>query len=107
MRERPGLSIGSEVWVTNLDGKREPTRGVVSSPAETPRSYVVHTPSGPLRRNSHHLRPVPEEKSASKEPVPEDGQLPREPVSSNTDQLPSVRSPIMTRQRSGIKLLSW
>ena len=73
VRERPGLGIGSEVWVTNLDDKCEPTRGVVSSPAETLRSYVVHTPSGPLRRNIQHLRPVPEEKTTSKEPVPEDG----------------------------------
>ena len=100
VRERPDLGIGSEVWVANLDNKREPTRGVVSSQAETPRSYVVHTPSGPLRRNSQHLRTVPEERTAPEEPIPEDGQHPRE----NTNPLPSVRSPVMTRQRSGIKL---
>ena len=74
VRERPDLGIGSEVWVTNLDDKREPTRGVVSSQAETPRSYVVHTPSGPLRRNSQHLRTVPEERTAPEGPTPEDGQ---------------------------------
>ena len=54
------------------------TRGVVSSQAEMPRSYVVHTTSGPLRRNSQHLRPVPEERTAPEEPIPEDGQPPRE-----------------------------
>ena len=100
VRERPDLGIGSEVWVTNLDDKRQPTRGVVSSQAETPRSYVVHTPSGPLRRNSQHLRTVPEERTAPEGPIPEDGQPPRE----TTNPLPPVRSPVMTRQRSGIKL---
>ena len=55
------MDVGSEVWVTNSDNKGESIRGVVSSQAETPRSYIVHTPSGQLKRNSRHLAPVPED----------------------------------------------
>ena len=41
VREWSDMDVGSEVWVTNSDDKGEPIRGVVSSQAETPRSYVV------------------------------------------------------------------
>ena len=39
------MDVGSEVRVTNSDDKGEPICGVVSSQAETPRLYVVHTPT--------------------------------------------------------------
>ena len=106
VRERPDMDVGSEVWVTNTDDKGEPIRGVVSSQAETPRSYAVHTPSGQLRRNSRHLVPAPEERTAREKPLPYSGQPLRlsKPTSSTIDQLPSDRSPIMTRQRSGMKI---
>ena len=73
---------------------------------KTPRSYVVHTPSGQLRRNSRHLVPVPEERTAREKLLSKGGQHLRlsKPTTSTTDQLPSVCSPIMTQQRSGIKI---
>lgn len=54
------FQVGWDVWVSD----NEHTRGEVLSPAAvTPRSYIVNTPSGQLRRNSRHLVPVPEEQS--------------------------------------------
>ena len=103
VRERPEKDVGSEVWVTNSDDKGEPIRGVVSSQAETPRSYAVHTPSGQLRRNSQHLVPVPEERTAREKPLPEVWAT-FKAIEATIDQLPSVRSLIITRQRSGIKI---
>ena len=75
VRERPDMDVGSEVWVTNSDDKGEPINGVVSSQAKTPRSYVVHTPSVQLRRNSQHLVPVPEERTALENQYPRVGNL--------------------------------
>ena len=55
---RPQLKLeeGEEVWI-NTDGKN--TRGYVTSSANTPRSYLVDTPAGQLRRNRSHLTIIP------------------------------------------------
>ena len=45
------------VWVTSGN---QPTTGQVISPANSPRSYMVETPSGTVRRNRHHLNIRPE-----------------------------------------------
>jgi len=48
--ECPTLPNNSEVWVTS---GREPVRGRVVAAADTPRSYLVNTPSGVIRRNNN------------------------------------------------------
>uniref|UniRef100_A0A3Q2ZKC0 Gypsy retrotransposon integrase-like protein 1 n=2 Tax=Kryptolebias marmoratus TaxID=37003 RepID=A0A3Q2ZKC0_KRYMA len=48
------LHPGEEVWVTDLQ-----TRGTVVSGAGSPRSYIIETPRGMLRRNSYHLSHIP------------------------------------------------
>ncbi|RVE55527.1 hypothetical protein OJAV_G00235410 [Oryzias javanicus] len=48
------LQPGDHVWVKGLQ-----ERGTVVSAADTPRSYVVETPKGVLRRNRYHLSPTP------------------------------------------------
>lgn len=53
------LRIGTEVWVSS--GGNDHLRGKVTSPADTPSSYIVETPSGEVRRTRGHLVPVPEE----------------------------------------------
>uniref|UniRef100_A0A1A8CXN4 Gypsy retrotransposon integrase-like protein 1 n=1 Tax=Nothobranchius kadleci TaxID=1051664 RepID=A0A1A8CXN4_NOTKA len=53
--ELPPLSPGQPVWIT--DTRRE---GTVISSHSTPRSYIVETPSGAIRRNRHHLQPLPD-----------------------------------------------
>ncbi|UYV69063.1 K02A2.6-like [Cordylochernes scorpioides] len=45
------LSEGDTVWITDMR-----TWGVVKQKASTPRSYLVDTPVGTLRRNRFHLR---------------------------------------------------
>ncbi|UYV66085.1 hypothetical protein LAZ67_4000114 [Cordylochernes scorpioides] len=45
------LSEGDTVWITDMR-----TWGVVKQKASTPRSYMVDTPVGTLRRNRFHLR---------------------------------------------------
>ena len=57
--ERADLSDGSEVSVTG-GSDSDPVPGQVMRPADAPRSYIVSTPSGQVRRNSRHLVPVPE-----------------------------------------------
>ncbi|UYV81368.1 hypothetical protein LAZ67_20000963, partial [Cordylochernes scorpioides] len=45
------LSEGDTVWITDMR-----TWGIVKQKASTPRSYMVDTPVGNLRRNRFHLR---------------------------------------------------
>ncbi|UYV84440.1 hypothetical protein LAZ67_X002171, partial [Cordylochernes scorpioides] len=45
------LSEGDTVWITDMR-----TWGIVKQKASTPRSYMVDTPVGTLRRNRFHLR---------------------------------------------------
>ena len=51
VRNLPPLSDNTKVWITS----GEQTSGTVVRAADTPRSYIVDTPSGELRRNQHHL----------------------------------------------------
>uniref|UniRef100_A0A8C6SPN1 Gypsy retrotransposon integrase-like protein 1 n=1 Tax=Neogobius melanostomus TaxID=47308 RepID=A0A8C6SPN1_9GOBI len=52
-RQLSKLTPGQKVWITT-----EGTTGEVVRPANTPRSYVVETDRGFLRRNRSHLRPT-------------------------------------------------
>lgn len=56
----PQLRAGDHVWVSDTK-----ERGTVLKPAKTPRSYLVETPSGVLRRNRHHLTITPVAPEAS------------------------------------------
>ncbi|KAI3356713.1 hypothetical protein L3Q82_003311 [Scortum barcoo] len=51
--DMPPLQPGDHVWVKDML-----QRGTVVSAAETPRSYVIETPRGMLRRNRFHLSPT-------------------------------------------------
>ena len=55
-RELPALLDDSEVWVTSSN---RPVPGRVITPVETPRSYLVETTLGQIRRNQQHLNIVP------------------------------------------------
>lgn len=50
----PRLNIGDHVWVS--DAKE---RGTVLRTANTPKSFLIETPSGVLRRNRYHLTKTP------------------------------------------------
>ena len=52
-RELPALKQGTEVWVRDMK-----QTGTVAEKAQTPRSYVIQTEDGMLRRNRRHLVPM-------------------------------------------------
>ena len=81
------LPINSEVWITS---GTEPVRGTVVANADSPRSYIVETPNGQVRRNREHLNIVP----GSQEP-PEQTQPRTQP-----------RSLVMTRMRTGTLIVA-
>ena len=58
VQSRSEIPIGMEVWVSS--GGNDHLRGKVTSSVNTPRSYIVETPSGEVRRTRGHLVPVPE-----------------------------------------------
>lgn len=62
VRNQSNIPDGSEVVVTT---ESRPVEGRVVQPAQTPRSYIVETPSGELRRNRGQLNIVPDHSTAS------------------------------------------
>ena len=88
---RPLIDIpdDTKVWVTT---NNEHTSGRVMSHANTPRSYLVETPTGQIRRNRAHLTVRPD---------------PNSPDCTNPTSHTSttIRSPIMTRSRTGTNIV--
>ena len=77
------------VWVQTGDRQ---VAGRVIQPAATPRSYIVQTPSGQLRRNRSHLTPRPEgSQMDTSESDPHD----------TPDSNPSLTRRIVTRSSTG------
>ena len=52
----PEIPDNANVWISSGSG---PTQGQVVSTGDTPRSYVVDTPTGTVQRNRVHLRVIP------------------------------------------------
>ena len=78
VRDLPDILNDTDVWITTND---RPIAGKVTSPANTPRSYHIDTPSGQLRRNRSQVN-----------------------IRQESQQDPSstqCRSPVMTRSRTG------
>ncbi|XP_062522210.1 uncharacterized protein LOC134196991 [Corticium candelabrum] len=55
-KDLPQLQKDTEVWITS--GK-EPAQGTIVGPGHTPRSYVIKTDKGEVRRNRGHLKAIP------------------------------------------------
>ena len=53
----PPISNDTDVWINLDDGRQMP--GKVVSTAQSPRSYVVQTSSGQLRRNRGDIKVMP------------------------------------------------
>ena len=100
VRDLPQLSPGQPVWIS--DTKSE---GTVISSHSAPRSYVVESPSGAIRRNRHHLLPLPEMSQKfeiSSTPVrPTEGASPTPNQSEFVAQSPKSVSPCPVRTRFG------
>ena len=89
--DMPLLQQGDHVWV-----KDTLERGTVVSNASTPRSYIVETPRGTLRRNRYHLSPTPIA-PATHTNLPEDAA----PAAVNTPVTPAI--PCDSGQRTPVK----
>jgi hypothetical protein len=83
----PELPDNQDVWVSSPHG---PVPGTVVSPARTPRSYVVETGTGQIRRNRSHLHIVPEQERPDRQ--------------SGRSETSTRASPIKTRSRTGVTL---
>ena len=59
---QPEIPVGSEVVITT--DHDQPVQGRVVQPASTPRSYIVETPSGEVRRNRSQLNVLPQPPAA-------------------------------------------
>ena len=57
VHELPDIPDNTNVWVTSGE---TPIQGQVQSSAGAPRSYIVETPTGSVRRNRSQLRAVPD-----------------------------------------------
>ena len=73
------------VWVTT---ENQHSPGRVAAHADAPRSYLVQTPVGQIRRNRAHLTIRPDPESPDR----------KDPTETTTG---ATRSPIMTRSRTG------
>ncbi|TWW58996.1 Retrovirus-related Pol polyprotein from transposon 17.6 [Takifugu flavidus] len=69
-QQRQELRPGQRVWVKNTE---QP--GVITGPAQTPRSYNIELASGSLRRNRSHIRVIPETPTVTRS-----GRMIRRPV---------------------------
>ena len=96
VHDLPEIPDDTEVWVTSDAG---PIPGRIVTAAETPRSYVVETPTGEVRRNRSQLRVQPETPTAGEE-TPADGEDQPPPPQPSQDP-PKV---IMTRSRTGTQV---
>jgi len=73
MKDLPVIPDDTPVWVDSDSG---PVSGRVITSAETPRFYLVETPSGQLQRNRIQLRVVPQQSNTG---FIEDHLEPKEP----------------------------
>ena len=92
VKELPKLPDDTAVWITSEAA--EPIRGRVVTAAETPRSYVVDTPTGEVRRNRSQLRVIPDTTPPERQPTPTAMPQPA-PITPNV---------IMTRSRTGTEI---
>jgi hypothetical protein len=116
VQSRSEIPIGTDVWVSS--GGNDRIRGKVTSSANTPRSYIVETPSGEVRRTREHLVPVPEETHVGQKstvPVPEETHVGQkstvvsqeEPAVDERSNYSTPSSPIASRTRlkTGVSIL--
>ena len=93
-------------------GDGDPVPGQVIRSADTPRSYIVITPSGLVRRSTRHLVAIPtmeEHQEAEHQPSLDADQdvIPELPAPAPVPELPvsaPVRDPTMTRSITGTRI---
>ena len=85
--------------MVTTDQHRVPGR--VIQPAQTPRSYIIETPSGDIRRNRSQLNIVPEP-TATSDVIPDSSQV----TTSGATSVQVEPSKIITRSMTGTKTIA-
>lgn len=93
VRDLPEIPSDTDVWVTT-GGHPIPGRTITQS--DTPRSYIVETPTGETRRNRSQLNIAP---PPTTDPQTTNSQL--QPQAETRTSAGQSRSPIRTRSRTG------
>ncbi len=100
--QQQDLKIGDTVWITDMR-----TWGRVVEKAPTPRSYIVETPSGSVRRNRFHLSKgndviIPEPEECPVAPAREEvAEAIQDPVQQPAEPPPPIMVDGQQRTRSG------
>ena len=83
------------------EAQPDPIPGKIISQADTPRSYLVDSPTGPLRRNSQHLIPRPTDIADNNT-----SQILFHQEDKDTVESPHIDPPrrIITRSQTGIRI---
>ena len=77
-----------------IQSETEALQGRISTPANTPRSYVVETPAGDLWRNRNHLSIIPSSHEMKNHSISQPGKKSESTVNPLTRR-------IMTRSQTG------
>lgn len=103
-QEQSDISDGSEVVVTT---ERQPVEGKVLHHDNNPRSYIVATPSGNIRRNRTQLNVIPEraETLGDSNPATDSDSSTAEAEAEAPVQAKRVPTRIPTRSTTGINLV--
>ena len=91
VRDLPDIPDDTGVWIQS---ETEALQGRISTPANTPRSYVVETPAGDLQRNHNHLSIIPSSHEMENHSLSQPGKTSESTVN------PSTRR-IMMRSQTG------
>ena len=75
------LLPGQQVWIS---GRRD--SGVIVEQSQSPRSYIVSTPTGDLRRNRRQLTQIPDSENSDTRPEQTSPQETVTPTASTTHQ---------------------
>ena len=92
VRDLPEIPDDTDVWITT---GRNPVAGRTVNMADTPRSYIVQTPSGEIRRKRSQLNIDPSTETIDPS---------TETETAEDTQEQQTRSPIMTRSRTGTSI---
>ena len=95
VRSLPPLPNDTPVWV-QTENSQEP--GTIVHQAATPRSYLVSTPRGELRRNRINLRPRP-----GQDDIVETNRAP-DTLQEPTDTVEQSQNRVVTRSQSGVRI---
>ena len=90
----PPLPDNTPVWV---DGESSTVPCEVKKQASSPRSYIINTPSGTLRRNRFHLQVAPANCPGTDETSPNDSVESHDPLRRVTEPPRTI----MTRSKTG------